>query len=84
MLGIADRAPDFGGMFVGADGRLNVYTLGGSALSPQVRDSLVGVLGSARMAGGIQVLRGQYGFGQLKQWAIQHDRPVRPRRRGLH
>jgi hypothetical protein len=69
MLGIADRAPDFGGMFVGADGRLNVYTLGGGGvLSPQVRDSLVGVLGSARMAGGIQVLGGQYGFGQLKQW----------------
>ncbi len=69
---VASRVPAFGGMFIEGD-ILFVYLLNPGQKVAAER-AIVAVFGRERIpAGGIQVLQGQYGFAQLKNW---HDRLI--------
>ena len=66
---VEERAPGFGGMFIGQDGRLAVYLLDKSQLAA-ARSAIEIVFGAERLpAAGIRALRGQYTVSQLKRWA---------------
>jgi hypothetical protein len=68
---VARRVPDFGGMFIGPDGTLQIDLLdprmAGAAL-----EAIEAVFGSERLSqSSIQLLPGHYSFVQLKDW---HER----------
>jgi hypothetical protein len=66
---VEERAPGFGGMFIGQDGRLAVYLLDKSQLAA-ARSAIEIVFGAERLpASGVRALRGQYTVSQLKRWA---------------
>ena len=60
-------SPSFGGMFL-ANGALNIYLKNPSEKAKAV-DAITAVFGRERIpAGGVQVLKGDYDFHQLKEW----------------
>lgn len=67
---VAAHAPGFGGMFLDGD-KLTVYlTNPGQKIAAE--RAIASVFGSDRIpAGGVQVLKAQYGFSQLKTWRDQ-------------
>lgn len=68
LVRVEERAPGFGGMFVGSDGRLAVYLLDTTQM-PAARSAIEFVFGSNRVpAAGLRVLQGQYTVSQLKAW----------------
>jgi hypothetical protein len=65
---VEERAPGFGGMFLGQDGRLAVYLLDRSQLAA-ARSAIEIVFGAERLpAAGVRAVRGQYTVSQLKRW----------------
>jgi hypothetical protein len=65
---VEERAPGFGGMFIGQDGRLAVYLLDTSRLAA-ARSAIEIVFGAERLpAKGVRALRGQYTVSQLRGW----------------
>jgi hypothetical protein len=68
LVRVEERAPGFGGMFVGQDGRLAVYLLDPSQLAA-ARSAIEAVFGPQRVpAAGVRALPGQYTVSQLKRW----------------
>jgi len=68
LLQVDKQAPGFGGMFIGADGRLAVYMLDTGRLAP-TRAAIESVFGSNHVpAAGIRAVQGQYSISQLKPW----------------
>ena len=66
---VSALAPSFGGMFLDAD-KLTVY-LTNPGQRTVAEQAIAAVFGPGRMpAGGVQVLKAQYSFSQLKAW---HD-----------
>jgi hypothetical protein len=69
LVRVEERAPGFGGMFIGQDGRLAVYLLDPSQLAA-ARSAIQAVFGAQRVPpAGVRALRGQYTVSQLKRWA---------------
>jgi hypothetical protein len=68
LVRVEERAPGFGGMFIGQDGRLAVYLLDVSQLVA-ARSAIETVFGAQRVpAAGVRPLKGQYTVSQLKRW----------------
>jgi hypothetical protein len=68
LVRVEERAPGFGGMFIGQDGRLAVYLLDASQLVA-ARSAIETVFGAQRVpAAGVRPLKGQYTVSQLKRW----------------
>jgi hypothetical protein len=67
---VADRAPAFGGFFFdSATGKLKVYSWNQTASGKaQAIDALRAVFGDRLPAAAIEVIAGNYGFGELKPW----------------
>lgn len=64
-------APSFGGLFIGADGRVNVYLLNTAHL-PAAQQAIAAVFGRDRLPlANAVALPARYNFMQLKSW---HDR----------
>jgi hypothetical protein len=69
LVRVEERAPGFGGMFIGQDGRLAVYLLDPSQLVA-ARSAIETVFGAQRVpAAGVRPLKGQYTVSQLKRWS---------------
>jgi hypothetical protein len=69
LVRVEERAPGFGGMFIGRDGRLAVYLLDPSQLAA-ARSAIEAVFGAQQVpAAGVRAVRGQYTVSQLKRWA---------------
>src|SRR4029453_9823275 len=65
---VARRVPAFGGLFIGPDKTLQMYLLD-PAQKAAAEEAIFAVFGRERFPEGeIRVLRGQYGFLQLKAW----------------
>ena len=68
LVRVEERAPGFGGMFIGRDGRLNVYLLDTSKLIA-ARSAIESVFGADRVpAAGVRALKGRYTVSELKRW----------------
>jgi hypothetical protein len=68
LVRVEERAPGFGGMFIGQDGRLAVYLIEASQLAV-ARSAIESVFGAQRVpAAGVRALQGQYTVSQLKRW----------------
>jgi hypothetical protein len=68
LVRVEERAPGFGGMFIGQDGRLAVYLLDPSQLA-SARSAIEAVFGAQRVpAAGVRARQGQYTVSQLKRW----------------
>ncbi len=68
LVRVEQKAPGFGGMFIGKDGRLAVYLLDPSQLAA-ARSAIEAVFGPQRVpAAGVRALKGQYTVSRLKQW----------------
>jgi hypothetical protein len=68
LLRVEEKAPGFGGMFIGRDGRLAIYLLDMSQL-PAARSAIEAVFGEQQVpAAGMHALQGQYTISQLKRW----------------
>jgi hypothetical protein len=68
LVRVEERAPGFGGMFIGQDGRLAVYLLDTSQLA-RARSAIEAVFGAEQVpAAGVHALQGRYTVSQLKQW----------------
>ena len=68
LVRVEERAPGFGGMFIGRDGRLVVYLLDPSQLAA-ARSAIEAVFGAQRVpAAGVRARQGQYTVSQLKRW----------------
>ncbi len=65
---VAQRVPEFGGMFIDAEGRLTVY-LTDEAMGAEVLDAIAEVFGPDRIpAAGVRFIQGQYGYLELREW----------------
>jgi hypothetical protein len=74
MAWIAEKVPDFGGAFLGPDGKLNIYTLGTEDDGEgRLEQFVAGSLGRHQVSSGARLLPARYGFGELKRW---HDDAV--------
>jgi len=68
LVRVEERAPGFGGMFIGQDGRLVVYLLDPSQLAA-ARSAIEAVFGAQRVpTAGVRARQGQYTVSQLKRW----------------
>ena len=68
LVRVEERAPGFGGMFIGSDGRLVVYLLDPSQLAA-ARSAIEAVFGAQQVpAAGVRARQGQYTVPQLKRW----------------
>jgi hypothetical protein len=68
LVRVEQRAPGFGGMFIGPDGRLAVYLLDPSQLAA-ARSAIEAVFGAQQVpAAGVRARQGQYTASQLKRW----------------
>ncbi|MBI4475648.1 MAG: hypothetical protein HY654_00655 [Acidobacteria bacterium] len=68
LVRVEERAPGFGGMFIGQDGRLAVYLFDPSQLAA-ARSAIEAVFGAQRVpAAGLRALQGRYTVSQLKRW----------------
>jgi hypothetical protein len=66
LVRVEERAPGFGGMFTGQDGRLAVYDPTQLAAA---RSAIEAVFGPQRVpAAGMRALKGQYTVSRLKRW----------------
>src|SRR4029453_9166757 len=60
LVRVEERAPGFGGMFIGQDGRLAVYLLDTSQLA-RARSAIEAVFGAEQVpAAGVHALQGRY------------------------
>jgi hypothetical protein len=64
---VGDRVPAFGGLFIGANGRLVVY-LTDPAQAGAAKQVIAEVFGQDVVKSGMQVLQGRYRFSQLGEW----------------
>jgi len=68
LLRVERQAPGFGGMFVGADGRLVVFLLDPATLT-KARTAIEAVFGAGQIPqAGIRAIPGRYTVSQLKAW----------------
>ena len=74
MAWMAEKMPDFGGAFLGPDGKLSIYTLGTEQQGAgQLEQFATSSLGRHQAFSGVRLLPARYGFGELKRW---HDDAV--------
>jgi hypothetical protein len=65
---VEEGAPGFGGMFIGADGRLAVYLVDPATVAA-ARAAIEEVFGADRVpTAGIRALQGQFTISELKAW----------------
>jgi hypothetical protein len=71
---VAERVPEFGGVFYDANGDINVYLMN-SAQQEEARPALIAVFGKefflqdfTHQSRKMIVLQGQYGFSELSEW----------------
>jgi len=90
LANIALDAPEFGGMYWGDDGRLNVWLVGETTIGPSLRRSIEDFLAMGTIPAGediatvvsaARVLPAKYGFATLVNWhslltSIMQDRGV--------
>lgn len=68
LVRVEEKAPGFGGMFIGQDGRLAIYLLDPSQLAA-ARSAIEAVFGAQQVPpAGVRALQGQYTVSQLKRW----------------
>ena len=75
LLKVAEEVPGFGGMFYDGNGNLNIYLLDPNQASDIGR--AVAALNSDLASGQVKVLRGQYGYLQLREWYWQSGKLLR-------
>jgi hypothetical protein len=69
LVRVERKAPGFGGMFTGEDGRLVVYLIDPSKIG-DARSAIESVFGASHVpAAGVLAVRGRYTVSQLKRWA---------------
>lgn len=75
LLKVADAVPSFGGMFYDENGNLNIYLLDPNHAGDV--DRAVATMYSDLTPGLVAVLKGQYGYLQLREWYWQSGRLLR-------
>lgn len=74
LVRVEERAPGFGGMFIGQDGRLAVFLLDPTQLAA-ARSAIEAVFGAQQVpAAGVRARQGQYTVSQLKRWTERANR----------
>src|SRR5262245_56120991 len=69
LIQVEQKAPGFGGMFLGEDGRLVVYLLEPSKVAT-ARSAIESVFGASIVpAAGVRAIRGQYTVSELRRWS---------------